>query len=322
MTRKNPPLLTGDKITLMLSLIPYLLEYGPTPIKELAEHFNVDAQTVRSIIRFFGTAGIPGETATYQDEDLFDIDWDALDDRDEAVLIRTVVVDEHPRFSAREVAALLAGLQYLTHVPAIGDRAEIEALMQKLAVSATQAAARVDVSSASAPDSLGDIRLAIVEELSVRFGYRDSSGALTTRLVIPQFVESVDDVWYVRGWCTTRQASRLFRLDRMIDLSLGPAANTLAPPDALADAMVSDALYTPSETAVDVLFSVPSDRASRLRAFDVQETSAGMSVSLADVGRAFRLAAADPGAVEVLAPSAARLAVADWASRALAQYDA
>lgn len=306
----------------MLSLIPYLLEYGPTPITELAEHFNVDAPTVRSIIRFFGTAGIPGETATYQDEDLFDIDWDALDERDEAVLIRTVVVDEHPRFSPREVAALLAGLQYLTHVPAIGDRGEIDALMQKLAVSATQAAARVDVTSASAPESLSDIRRAIDEDLSVRFGYRDSTGAVSSRLVLPQLVESVDEVWYVRGWCTTRQAARLFRLDRMIDLTIGPAASTLAPPDQLLSATVSDALYTPSDSAVEVLFSVPSDRVSRLRAFDVQDSDAGMSVSLADAGRAFRLAALDPGAIEVLAPVAARMAVADWADRALAQYDA
>lgn len=321
MTRKTT-LLTGDKITLMLSLIPYLLENGATPIAKLAHHFNVDAPTVRSIIRFFGTAGIPGDTATYQHEDLFDIDWDALDERDEAVLIRTVVVDEHPRFSPREVAALLAGLQYLTQVPELGERAEIDALMQKLTLSATQASARVDVSSANAPESLREIRQAIEQKLSLQFGYRDSSGRLSSRLVIPQIVESVDDVWYVRAWCTTREASRLFRMDRMVELSLGPDAVTLAGADALEQESGNSALYTPSESAVEVQFSVPKDRVNRLRAFDVIAAGDQMRVSLADEGRAFRLAAVEPGAIEVLAPASARSAVADWADRALAQYDA
>lgn len=319
--KRPSPLLTGDKITLMLSMIPYLLDHGPTPITELAEHFEVDVVTVRSIMRFFGTAGIPGETATYQHEDLFDIDWDALDERDEAVLIRTVVVNDPPRFSPREVAALLAGLQFLTQLPGISDREDVEALMQKLALSPTHSAPRVDVITESPPATVDLIRRAILENTAVTFGYKDSTGALTTRLVVPRFLESVDDAWYLRAWCTTREALRLFRVDRMVDAVHSTLSASLPAFDDTG-ALPSGSLFVPSDSAVEVQLSVPADRVNTLLGFDLTAGDTHSTVLLADAARASRLASAAPGLVEVLAPAIARQSVVDWAERALAQYDA
>ena len=319
--RKTTPLLTKDKITLMLSMIPFLLEHGPTPIVDLAAHFEVDAATVRSIVRFFGTAGVPGETATYQDEDLFDIDWDALDELDEAVLVRTVVVDDHPRFSPREVTALLAGLQYLRNVPGVAKDVEVQALVQKLTSASTQTAARVEIEPSLVPQDLQHVRHALEEQRSLSFGYRDSNGSLSDRVVLPTRVESVDDVWYLRAWCTARKAMRLFRVDRMVNVQLGSPKHAFEHPDLSAEQGESQALYTASEKAIEVSFTAAQSRIDALRPFDVTVGEPHNTVLLADVRRAARLAAAAPGLVEVLAPPAARLAVAKWADHALAQYD-
>lgn len=86
-------LTTSDRVMLLMSLVPYLKEHGPTQVSELASMFGVDAPAVRKLVRFLGVAGVPGETQTYQHEDLFDIDWDALEQHDIVSLTQTVAVD-------------------------------------------------------------------------------------------------------------------------------------------------------------------------------------------------------------------------------------
>ncbi len=69
----------SDQIVLLLALVPYLREHGPTPLDELAHTFKVEPVTLKKLVTFLGTAGIPGETLAYQHNDLFDLDWDALE---------------------------------------------------------------------------------------------------------------------------------------------------------------------------------------------------------------------------------------------------
>ena len=44
---------------LLMSLVPYLKEHGPTQVSELASMFGVDAPAVRKLVRFLGVAGVP-----------------------------------------------------------------------------------------------------------------------------------------------------------------------------------------------------------------------------------------------------------------------
>ena len=86
-----------------------------------------------------------GGHGTYQPNDLFDIDWDDFDDDDEIVITHLVALDDAPRFSAREAAALIAGLQYLSALPENADSASLASLMAKLTAgaSATPTGSRV-----------------------------------------------------------------------------------------------------------------------------------------------------------------------------------
>ena len=129
---KVPPMQAADKLTFLLSLVPFLIERGTVSVAEAATHFGVKPELVREAVKLIAVSGVPGETSTYQYEDLFDIAWDDFEDNDQIVLTNMVAIDDSPRFSAREAAALIAGLQYLSSLPEHSDRAAVASLMSKL----------------------------------------------------------------------------------------------------------------------------------------------------------------------------------------------
>ena len=313
---------TPEKITLMRSLIPFLLERGATPVPALAEHFDTDADTIRKIIRFFGLAGVPGETATYQHQDLFDIDWDALEERDEAILVRTVVVQENPRFSAREVTACLAGLQFIRSVPGLADDDEITALMKKLASSTDVPSVALEVSVPQQRPELAQLRQAALERALVKFLYISRAGESSARLVLPIHLESFDDVWYVRAWCTDRHEERLFRFDRMSDISV--TAETLAGETSGIAGEVTRAeasSWPPQSSELLISVQVSDERAAVLRRFEPAREDSNWTIALADRTRAWDVVAAAPGHVVIQEPAAFRDAVSAWASAALDNYE-
>ena len=106
-----------DKLAFLLSLVPWLMDHDGASVAEAAEHFGVAPQQIRDAVELIAVSGVPGDTDSYQHGDLFDINWDAFEERDEIVLTNLVAIDDSPRFSAREATALIAGLQYLSSLP-------------------------------------------------------------------------------------------------------------------------------------------------------------------------------------------------------------
>src|SRR6185437_9826479 len=111
------PLQARDKLAFLLSLVPWLMDHDGATVADTAEHFGMEPEQIREAVRLIAVSGVPGETDSYQHEDLFDIDWDAFEEHDEIQLTHLVAIDDAPRFSAREAAALIAGLQYLASLP-------------------------------------------------------------------------------------------------------------------------------------------------------------------------------------------------------------
>lgn len=316
---------TPEKITLMRSMIPFLLERGPVPIPELAEHFAADEVTVRKIVQFFGLAGIPGESATYQHQDLFDIDWDALEERDEALLVRTVVVHDAPQFSAREVAAFIAGLQYLRSIPNFIDDAELTELIRKLVDASQTPHVAVDVSFPHQRPELAVLHRAAQDKTAVKFAYITRAGTQSIRRVFPLQLESLDDVWYLRAWCTDRRDERLFRVDRMSNIAAALAdRDSIKRTDLIAgqsDAPPTDLRLAPDQASLQIAVEGPEDRMSALRLFEPEIQGNRATIRLADMARAWDVATAAPGHLRISEPEAARASVVEWAAAALAQYD-
>lgn len=318
------PLLASDRVLLLLSLVPYLREHGPTTITELAETFEVQPTLLRNLISFLGTAGIPGETLSYQHNDLFDIDWDAFELHDTVSLTHTVAIDETPRFTGAETAALLAGLTALKPMLGGDDAALATALAERLAAAMNAGAVpAVAVADTARDERLGELLTAIEKRVTVSFNYRDAAGVESSRTVQAEALNEREGVWYLRGFNVERDADRTFLVQRMSDLELGaPFVPRATPADA-----------NPERESTEVLAIVPNRLLPAIRGFAPTPVQGAAAASVVvpegttlvkfaawHPGAAVRLAQHGPGEIQIVSPPAARAAVSDWAEQALRAY--
>ncbi|MDQ1573665.1 MAG: proteasome accessory factor, partial [Actinomycetota bacterium] len=63
---RSTPLQAQDKLTFLLSLVPFLMDHDRISVTEVAEHFGMSPEQIRDAVRLIGVSGIPGETAAYQ----------------------------------------------------------------------------------------------------------------------------------------------------------------------------------------------------------------------------------------------------------------
>ena len=180
------PLLATDRAALILQLVPYLIGKGEVTLAEAAEDFDVTVPQMRAMVEKLTVIGLPGDGGFWQmANDLFDIDWDLLDQQDVIVITNSVGLERTPRLSAREAAALLAGLQLAASLPGVGDSGVVQGLLAKLARGAATRPAEVIV----APEAVDDVRIAVAEAVrrgvAVSFGYRAPDAPETIRTVDP-----------------------------------------------------------------------------------------------------------------------------------------
>jgi proteasome accessory factor C len=323
MAKKAQPLRAQDKLVYLLALVPYLMDHDRVSVSDAAAHFGVPEQQIRDAVRLIAVSGIPGETATYQDSDLFDIAWDDFEDNDQIVLTHMVAIDDSPRFSAREASALITGLQYLSGLPEHADRAAIASLMSKLSRGASAQPTAVGVEVSDLDETLALIRESVAAGTQIACDYRNSRGECERRRIDPLRVESVDTDWYVRGWCHSREDVRTFRLDRISQptMTLEPITHTAADvslPETLFDASPGDITVTIDvvESAIPLLGDYVADDATVVPSGDRVRTT----VLVPHLHGLKRLVAGLPGVVTVVAPAEARATVALWARAGADRY--
>jgi predicted DNA-binding transcriptional regulator YafY len=77
------------------------------------------------------------------------------------------------------------------------------------------------------------IQQALLATTAVALTYRDAAGRKTERVVEPAGLVGTSHGWYLIAWCRLRQASRAFRLDRIIRIELTDELVTPRPLDSL-----------------------------------------------------------------------------------------
>ncbi|WP_173924011.1 YafY family protein [Agromyces sp. Marseille-P2726] len=322
MARRPTPLKAPDKLVFLLSFVPYLLEQRVVDVSEAAKHFGMSEEQIRDAVRLIATSGLPGSTGTYQPNDLFDIDWDSFEEDDVIVIVHHVAIDDAPRLSAREAAALIAGLQYLSALPENAGSASLASLMGKLTAGASAAPSRLAVAETEADESLTPIREAVAEGRQIEFDYLNARGEAGRRRADPLRIISQDADWYLQAYCHTREDVRNFRVDRMSDLLL-----TEEPIGDHSQVDVPDTLFQGSDTDLDVIVDVSPTALPLLADYLADSRSREVdgrlrvTLRLAHVHGLKRLVAGLPGLVTVVAPAEARAAVAEWAEGGLAGYD-
>jgi len=320
MSNRPPAAKAGDKLTFLLTLVPYLIDQVRVSVADAALHFGVTPQRIRDAVALITTSGLPGDDGAYSHADLFDIDWVAYEERDLITIIRAPV-DEIPRLSSREAAALLAGLQVLAASPSFAGRTDVVELMTLLGQGASESLAPVAVAP-SPPDGLRALLAdAISERRRLSLDYVSTRGERQWREVDPIRLDGLDDVWYLRGWCLMRDSERTFRLDRMADVQLVGEADTheLARID-------PDELFRPAPQDQRVTVRLPVSALALVADFRgpddellLEGETATLTLTVGHEGILGRVASRSAGAIEVLAPASARRAVAAWARTALAK---
>jgi len=309
-----------ENLVLFLALIPFVMDRGEVSIEEAARAFGRDPAEITKAVELIACSGIPGETSAYLHADLFDIDWDQFLDHGVIRFEHTIVIDSQPRLSAREMSALIAGLQYLSQHPAWAGRLDVTTLLAKLSSSP----ATLMVKSQPATTTLDTLTAAVAGAHQISMVYVNKRGERDTRTVDPLAVEPRDDVWFLRAWCHTREALRTFRVDRIEQLTV-----TDAPVGNHDDMLLPEqwSVFSPSEAdlVVTIEFSPetlpliteyldrqkkPTRHGSVLRA----------DVRFAHLGSLTRFVSKYPGLVTVVGPVDARQAIAEWAGAALRQY--
>jgi proteasome accessory factor C len=322
--RKAPAFQAADKLAFLLSLVPYLMDHDRVTVADAAAHFGVTEQQIEDAVNLIGLSGIPGDTAAYLHGDLFEVDYDALE-RGEIVVMNFVAIDEgaSPRFSAREAAALIAGLQYLSALPENADRETLAALMGKLSRAASAEPARVAVEQSDTDETVALIRSAMDARMRIDFDYVNAEGDQRRRTVEPLRVESVDATWYLRGWDTDREAPRTFRIDRMSAVARSSTPITHRPDEVpLSDSLFQgsgDDLVVTLEVAKSALPLLADYVPEGVRATE-GEGRVRTAVRVSHYSGLKRLLAGMAGVATVVEPEAARKAVAEWAAAGAAQY--
>jgi proteasome accessory factor C len=334
MNAASTPFGASDKLTFLLSLVPYLMDHDSVTVEEVAAHFGVSPTRVRDAVKLIAVSGVPGETRQYLHGDLFDIHWDEFETNDRIVLTHQVAIDDSPRFSAREAAALIAGLQYLSALPENADQGAIASLMAKLTKGSSAPPSQLAVASTGEGDAIAIIQSAVREGTRVSFDYLSSRGLHEHRLVDPLRIESVDQDWYLRGWCHLRQAMRTFRLDRMSGLR----ATAEPADDHTSDVVLPETLFEASVDDLSVTLELPASALRLIADYLPQRVPPGSATNAASAPAAAdgrvrvtvrvahfhglkRLVTSLAGVVTVVEPHEARRVVAEWAAAGAAPYE-
>lgn len=319
MNAASAPLLAGDRVRLYLTLVPYLLERGQVTLDEAASEFGVTPREMRSMVEKLTVIGLPGDSGYWQlPQEMFDIDWDLLDEHDIIEITNDVALRRVPRFTAREAAALLAGLQMVAAVPAVADSGLVSGLIAKLSRGSADAPPDLVVAPVTVSEVQKVVSRALHDGVAVAFRYQAPDAEPTTRTVDPAQILITNGQWYLQGWCHLRKAMRTFHLDRVSDARLTDIAITHA------DAALP-AEFGSQAGSGHVTMQLPERLIPLLGAFAHEEIArqdgeVTLQIGMADPRGIKRIAARFGGALEVLEPAIARSATRDWAAAGLELY--
>lgn len=188
-------------INRLLSIIYILMNKGTVTAKELAERFEVSVRTIYRDIDALGMAGIPVYTAKGR--------GGGISLTEQFVLNKLLV-------SKDEQQQILAALASLTETGAQEDD-EILAKLENFFMETPESWVSIDFSdwSGRRTELFAQIKSAILHRHVIVFDYYGQDGQMRRRCAEPVQLLFKEYTWYVRAYCRTKQAMRMFKVLRM-----------------------------------------------------------------------------------------------------------
>jgi proteasome accessory factor C len=314
---------TPDRMIRLLALVPYLTA-RPDGVRlaEAARDFGVSERQLRGDLELLWMCGLPG----YGPGDLIDLAFDG----DHVQVTFTAGMVRPLRLTTDEAVALVVALRTLLELPGLVERDAVARALAKVssaAGSAVDQAAPVAVSVDAGEQALTVVREALERRRALHLQYYvPSRDERTERTVDPMRLLLVDGKWYLEAWCRLAEGVRLFRLDRVDDVTI--LDERAAPPPQAHERNIDNGVYQPEAGSPEVRLRL--DRGARWVAdyYPVEGVTAvddppgGLAVTLrtADQGWARRLVASLGGAAVVDEPAELAIRVAADARAALERY--
>ena len=213
-----------ERLTRLLSLVPYLDAHPGADLEETAAYFGIDSDTLIDDLQLLFVTGRPG----HMPDDLIDASWEG----GQIFISNAEEVSVPVRLSAEEAGVLVLALDMLSSLPGLDSEAVATAASKLRVAAGENLRTAVDVSPIDADEELLSALRQAVEDgsaLSIDY-YVGSRDELTTRTIAPtRLVPGAD--WYVDAWCYSAGAPRRFALGRI--RSWEPAAH---PPMSVSEA--------------------------------------------------------------------------------------
>ena len=229
-----------ERLSRLLAMVPYLITRQGIPLGEAARQFGITERQLVKDLELLFVCGTPGHFP----DDLIEAEWDS----GHVYLGNAEEIARPLRLGVDEALALLVGLRALAEVPGLHDRGALDRTLAKLEAAAGEAAAAsslVDVHVEGEEQALATVRAALRDGRRLYLRHLVASrDEVTEREVDPMRVLLADGRWYLEGWCRRAESVRLFRLDRVVELTALAVPAQL--PAAAVERDLDDGVFTPS----------------------------------------------------------------------------
>jgi len=319
----TPPrmITSAERLRRLLALVPYVVSRKAVGLADAAATFGM---TERELIDDLNLAWCV-ELMAPEPYCPIDLSYEG----GEIVVSQAESIARPLRLAADEASALLVALRMLAEVPAGGSAvarliAKIESAAGASAAASAQINIQIDVPNARGMSAKITAALAAGKRLHLRH-YNPKTEEVTERDVDPMRLLVVEGRSYLEGWCLLAEGVRLFRLDRVLDLTV--LDEPAAVPESAEPVDIEQGLFRPSESDERVeLELAPGARwvAEYYPCESVTELDEGRLRAVLrtpDTGWVRRLALRLGEDARVAAPAALAEEVRASAAAALALYD-
>jgi proteasome accessory factor C len=311
-----------ERLPRLLALVPYLQARQGIGVAAAAADFGVTEAQLRRDLTLLWMCGLPG----HGPGDLIDLSFEG-----ETVSVLFDAGMSRPlRLTAEEALALVVALRTLAETPGLADTDAVQRALAKV-----EAAAGGGVDDATVAVRLDDaervrpvLAQALVSGRALRLRYYSASRDETSeRTVDPLRVFEADGQSYLEAWCRQAEGLRVFRVDRMEDVTALDEPAVI--PEGVSPRDLSEGVFQPAveHLLVDLLVG-PAYAwvADYYPAEDVVADGAPgsdllrVSLRVSDPGWVRALVLGSAGQVAVLSPDWLADGIRDEAARALAHY--
>lgn len=228
------------KIDRLIGIITILLQQDKATAPELAERFEVSRRTINRDIEDICRAGIPLVTTQ---------------GRGGGISIANSYKIDKALFTQEELQAIFTGLKGIDSVSSTSYlRSVTEKLSGKTNRFICDDTIVIDLASHAKPSltrKIDAITSAIKENRLISFRYFYEKGECERRIEPYRLVFRWSS-WYVWGYCLSRKAFRLFKLNRLWDFEI--TSEIFSPRDLPLQELASDSYFTAGEIHLKALF--------------------------------------------------------------------